>query len=143
MMGEEGTGGSGPFAPGEAAPSSTTGSGGAMADGADLPGVLSLRGLGVSFSGAQGMASADVDLDLVPGRVTALVGESGSGKSVTAMGALGLLPPTARITGSALLDGVELVGAARPVLDDVRGRLGHVSYVLSHWRMAWRTVAER
>ena len=84
----------------------------------------------------------------MPGRVLALVGESGSGKSVTAMGALGLLAPTARVTGSAVLygpgsptgsagyghqdpsgsgagrgAGTELVGAPRHVLDDVRGRL--------------------
>ena len=109
---------------------------------------LSLRGLGVVFAGASAPASADVDLDLVPGRVLALVGESGSGKSVTAMGALGLLAPTARVTGSAVLygpgsptgsagyghqdpsgsgagrgAGTELVGAPRHVLDDVRGRL--------------------
>ena len=109
---------------------------------------LSLRGLGVTFAGASAPASADVDLDLVPGRVLALVGESGSGKSVTAMGALGLLAPTARVTGSAVLygpgsptgsagyghqdpsgsgagrgAGTELVGAPRHVLDDVRGRL--------------------
>ena len=108
---------------------------------------LSLRGLGVAFAGASAPASADVDLDLVPGRVLALVGESGSGKSVTAMGALGLLAPTARVTGSAVLygpgspdsagyghqdpsgpgaghgAGTELVGAPRHVLDDVRGRL--------------------
>ena len=109
---------------------------------------LSLRGLGVAFAGASAPASADVDLDLVPGRVLALVGESGSGKSVTAMGALGLLAPTAHVTGSAVLygpgsptgsagyghqdpsgsgagrgAGTELVGAPRHVLDDVRGRL--------------------
>ena len=89
---------------------------------------LSLRGFGVSFAGSPRPASADVALDLVPGRVLALVGESGSGKSVTAMGALGLLPPTATVSGSALMrqgddDGIELVGAPRRVLDDVRGRL--------------------
>ena len=89
---------------------------------------LSLRGFGVSFAGSPRPASADVTLDLVPGRVLALVGESGSGKSVTAMGALGLLPPTATVSGSALVsrdddDGIELVGARRRVLDDVRGRL--------------------
>ncbi|WP_244960193.1 dipeptide ABC transporter ATP-binding protein [Actinomyces faecalis] len=88
---------------------------------------LSLRGLGVSFAGSPVPSSADVDLDLLPGRVLALVGESGSGKSVTAMGALGLLPSTATVSGSALLrDGeqrTELVGAGRGVLDDVRGRL--------------------
>jgi len=94
---------------------------------------LSLRGLGVSFAGTVEHASADIDLDLVPGRVLALVGESGSGKSVTAMGALGLLPDTAVVTGSAVLTdprpgvpdapGTQLVGAPRQVLDDVRGRL--------------------
>ncbi|WP_147680475.1 ABC transporter ATP-binding protein [Actinomyces ruminicola] len=121
---------------------------------------LSLRGFGVSFAGTVEHASAEIDLDLVPGRVLALVGESGSGKSVTAMGALGLLPPTAAVTGSAVVTGVanrpgaaddasrpgaaddasrpgadgpvpaadsprgtQLVGAAREVLDDVRGRL--------------------
>ena len=94
----------------------------------------------MSFAGGSGPASADVDLDLVPGRVLALVGESGSGKSVTALGALGLLPDTAVVTGSARVlapgpdgrgssgdgagpDGIELVGAARAVLDDARGRL--------------------
>ena len=107
---------------------------------------LSLRGLGVAFAGGGAPASTGIDLDLRPGRVQALVGESGSGKSVTALGALGLLPATATVTGSARVvdpagagkadgsgktDGegadavcaVELVGAARPVLDDVRGRL--------------------
>ena len=73
---------------------------------------LSLRGLGVTFAGASAPASADVDLDLVPGRVLALVGESGSGKSVTAMGALGLLASTARVTGSAVLYGPRSPGSA-------------------------------
>ena len=128
-----------------------TGPGGADPGGAPASApapALSLRGLGVAFAGASAPASADVDLDLVPGRVLALVGESGSGKSVTAMGALGLLAPTARVTGSAVLygpgsptgsagyghqdpsgsgagrgAGTELVGAPRHVLDDVRGRL--------------------
>ena len=119
---------------------------GAHAQSTDVPGAddaaLSLRGFGVTFAGSDTPASTGIDLDLRPGRVQALVGESGSGKSVTALGALGLLPPTATVTGSARVidpgaarkaggDGgesgtaaaVELVGALRPVLDDVRGRL--------------------
>lgn len=94
---------------------------------------LRLRGLGVRFEGSSAPAAEGVDLDLVAGRVQALVGESGSGKSVTAMGSLGLLPPTATVTGSAVLGsgdnaaggsgGLELVGAGRRVLDDARGRL--------------------
>ena len=119
---------------------------GAHAQSTDVPGAddaaLSLRGFGVTFAGSDTPASTGIDLDLRPGRVQALVGESGSGKSVTALGALGLLPPTATVTGSARVidpdaarkagrgggesrtaDAVELVGALRPVLDDVRGRL--------------------
>ena len=119
---------------------------GAHAQSADAPVAddvaLSLRGFGVTFAGSDTPASTGIDLDLRPGRVQALVGESGSGKSVTALGALGLLPPTATVTGSARVidpgaareasqdgresgtaEAVELVGALRPVLDDVRGRL--------------------
>ena len=61
----------------------------------------------------------------------ALVGESGSGKSVTAMGALGLLSANALVSGSAVLDcchqNQELVGAAREILDQVRGE--HVGVI--------------
>ena len=132
-----GADGQDPAAPGAGAgEAAEAGAGAAGAAGA----ALSLRGFGVSFAGGSGPASADVDLDLVPGRVLALVGESGSGKSVTALGALGLLPDTAVVTGSARVlapgpdgrgssgdgagpDGIELVGAARAVLDDARGRL--------------------
>ena len=119
---------------------------GAQAQSTDVPvaddAALSLRGFGVTFAGSDTPASTGIDLDLRPGRVQALVGESGSGKSVTALGALGLLPPTATVTGSARVidpgaarkagrdggesgtaEAVELVGALRPVLDDVRGRL--------------------
>ena len=119
---------------------------GAQAQSTDVPvaddAALSLRGFGVTFAGSDAPASTGIDLDLRPGRVQALVGESGSGKSVTALGALGLLPPTATVTGSARVidpgvareagqdggesgtaEAVELVGALRPVLDDVRGRL--------------------
>ena len=126
---------------GAAADTGAPGAGTACTGAAGAAGAaLSLRGFGVSFAGGSGPASADVDLDLVPGRVLALVGESGSGKSVTALGALGLLPDTAVVTGSARVlapgpdgrgssgdgagpDGIELVGAARAVLDDARGRL--------------------
>nr|WP_300337344.1 ABC transporter ATP-binding protein [Actinomyces sp.] len=132
MSAEETQGASAAPAPGsaasdETAPATQAASALASGMGAGQVPALSLRGLGVTFVDSPVPASVEVDLDLVPGRVLALVGESGSGKSVTAMGALGLLPSTATVTGSALLrDGsqpVELVGAPRGVLDDVRGRL--------------------
>jgi peptide/nickel transport system ATP-binding protein len=50
-----------------------------------------------------------------------MVGESGCGKSVTWLAALGLLPGRARVRGSVMLRGQELLGAAPAVLDRVRG----------------------
>ncbi len=41
------------------------------------------------------------------------MGESGSGKSVTAMSVLGLLPATARVTGSINLAGTNWSGRPR------------------------------
>lgn len=52
-----------------------------------------------------------VDLDLVPGRVTALVGESGSGKSLTSLALMGLLPPGARVSaGTVEIEGRDTAG---------------------------------
>ncbi|GAA0899196.1 ABC transporter ATP-binding protein [Pseudonocardia zijingensis] len=47
---------------------------------------------------------------LEAGRMLAIIGESGSGKSVSSRALMGLLPPTARVSGSARFDGAELVG---------------------------------
>jgi oligopeptide/dipeptide ABC transporter ATP-binding protein len=44
------------------------------------------------------------------GRMLAVIGESGSGKSVSSRALMGLLPPTALVSGSARFDGSELVG---------------------------------
>jgi peptide/nickel transport system ATP-binding protein len=86
--------------------------------------VLRVRDLGVDFSvdGSWVMASENVDFDIHPGEVLAVVGESGSGKSVSAMSILGLLPPNARVQGSATLQGKELIGAKESMLRSVRGR---------------------
>ena len=96
--------------------------------------VLCLREFGVTFPAQGGedvVASQQINLDLIKGQVLALVGESGSGKSVTAMGTLGLLSANALVSGSAVLDccrqNQELVGAAREILDQVRGE--HVGVI--------------
>lgn len=96
--------------------------------------VFCLRDFGVTFPAQGGedvVASQQINLDLIKGQVLALVGESGSGKSVTAMGALGLLSASALVSGSAVLDcchqNQELVGAAREILDQVRGE--HVGVI--------------
>ncbi|WP_129785793.1 dipeptide ABC transporter ATP-binding protein [Promicromonospora panici] len=91
--------------------------------------VLRIRDLNVTFTTGSGDVPAlrGIDLEVRRGRVVALVGESGSGKSVTSLSVLGLLPSTARITGSVeLADGGRLrdvAAAAEDELVDLRGRV--------------------
>ncbi len=82
--------------------------------------LLEVEGLRVAFGDAEPVVR-DVSFTLTPGRVLALVGESGSGKSVSAMSLLGLLPPEARVSGSARFRGEELIGADAEHLRAVRG----------------------
>jgi peptide/nickel transport system ATP-binding protein len=86
--------------------------------------VLSLRDLRVEFNTPNGVVQAvrGIDLDVAPGEAVGVVGESGSGKSVSFLATMGLLPSTARVSGSAKVGGVELVGASRKVLNEVRGK---------------------
>jgi peptide/nickel transport system ATP-binding protein len=86
--------------------------------------ILSLRDFRVSFPTLAGTVQAvrGVDIDVHPGELLAVVGESGSGKSVTFLGLMGLLPPTTQISGSAKLEGFELVGAKRSVARRLRGQ---------------------
>jgi peptide/nickel transport system ATP-binding protein len=94
----------------------------------DAP-VLEVSGLSVTFSSESGPVSAvdGVDLTLLPGEIVGIVGESGCGKSVTAMSLAGLLPRTARIGGSVLLQGKELIGASPGDLRAARGR--EIAYI--------------
>ncbi|RKR76455.1 peptide/nickel transport system ATP-binding protein [Frondihabitans australicus] len=82
--------------------------------------VLVVDGLRVRFGDAEPVVDG-VSFELTPGRVLAVVGESGSGKSVSAMSLLGLLPPTAEVSGSATFDGAQLIGASEQALREVRG----------------------
>jgi peptide/nickel transport system ATP-binding protein len=86
--------------------------------------LVTLSGLTVDFDTGKRVVRAlhGVDLSVGRGEAVGLVGESGSGKSVTWLAALGLLGGRARIGGSVLLDGIELVGAPVRVLESVRGK---------------------
>ncbi|MGV9352639.1 dipeptide ABC transporter ATP-binding protein [Streptomyces misionensis] len=85
--------------------------------------VLSVRDLRISFPSEAGTVEAvrGVGFDLLPGRTLCVVGESGSGKSATAMGIMGLLPPTADVRGQVLLDGEDLIGLDDRALSKIRG----------------------
>lgn len=85
--------------------------------------ILEVRDLCVDFyvEGEWFPAAIDVTYDVRPGEVLAIVGESGSGKSQSSMSLLGLLPGNGRATGSAKLDGKELIGMSAGQLRRVRG----------------------
>ena len=81
--------------------------------------LLQIRGLNVH---AKGRALVqDVNLTLGAGERLGLVGESGSGKSLTALAAMGLLPPGLTASGSVLLDGQEVIGQPDRALAPLRG----------------------
>jgi oligopeptide/dipeptide ABC transporter ATP-binding protein len=86
--------------------------------------VLELRDFRVSFPTLNGTVQAVRGIDLVvdAGELVAVVGESGSGKSVTFLGLMGLLPANTVISGSAKLDGVELIGAKKKMARRLRGK---------------------
>lgn len=74
-----------------------------------------------------------VDIDVLPGQVTALVGSSGSGKSLTCTAMQGLLPAGLKVTnGTVLVDGVE----TRP--EALRGRT--VATIMQNPRSAFNPV---
>jgi peptide/nickel transport system ATP-binding protein len=85
--------------------------------------VLEVTGLGVDFwvDGEYYPAAIDLNYRVKRGEVLAIVGESGSGKSSSSMALLGLLPPTARVTGSIELLGRQIAGLDQRELRRVRG----------------------
>lgn len=86
--------------------------------------VLEVSGLGVDFwvDGEFYPAAVDLAYTVKRGEVLAIVGESGSGKSSSSMALLGLLPTTARVSGSIKLLGREIAGLDKRELRRVRGQ---------------------
>lgn len=86
--------------------------------------VLSVKDLYVSFPSEAGSVDAvrGVSFDLYPGQTLGIVGESGSGKSVSSLAVMGLLPDYSKVTGSATLNGRELLGLSDAEMAKVRGK---------------------
>ncbi len=85
---------------------------------------LSFQQLSVTFATDAGTVRAvdEVTFDVQPGEVLAVVGESGSGKSVSSRAAIGLLPDTARVTGTVLLGDRDVAGLSDKQFTALRGK---------------------
>jgi peptide/nickel transport system ATP-binding protein len=67
---------------------------------------LQVSQLSIRFRGHQPFdAVQEVSFSLAAGKTLALIGQSGSGKSVTSLALMGLLPPSAAVSGSMQLEG--------------------------------------
>ena len=86
--------------------------------------LLQVSDLNVRFPTEDGLVHAvrGVDYTLRSGEVLGIVGESGSGKSVTSLAVMGLLPGSARVTGSVQYRGQELLGQKDRTMSRVRGK---------------------
>jgi peptide/nickel transport system ATP-binding protein len=91
--------------------------------------LLEVRDLAIELQTHRGPARAvrDVGFTLERGQTLGIVGESGCGKSITVMALMGLLPEGAKVTGSILFEGQQLVGKPEREMCALRGdRIGMV-----------------
>jgi peptide/nickel transport system permease protein len=90
--------------------------------------LLIINGLHVSFSVLRGsshinvQAVRGVSFVLAKGETVGRVGESGSGKSVSASAIPALLPKNARVTGSVLYEGKEIIALPVKEMREYRGK---------------------
>src|SRR3954447_14960935 len=85
--------------------------------------LLDVVDLTVRFPTDDGVVQAvrGVSYQLRKGEALGIVGESGSGKSVSSLAVLGLLPKSARISGSIRLYGEELLRRSEDEYSKIRG----------------------
>src|SRR5436190_16184745 len=86
--------------------------------------ILDVHALSVRFETDDGVVQAvdDLSFGLAESEVLGIVGESGCGKSVSLMSLLRLLPPSAKVEGTARFDGVDLLTAPKKAIARIRGR---------------------
>ena len=93
-------------------------------DAADGPLVLDVRNLVTQVATPSGPKTVvdDVSLHLRAGETLCIAGESGSGKSITSLSIMGLLPPSARVSGGEVrLEGRDLLTLPDKQMQRVRG----------------------
>ena len=81
--------------------------------------LLQIEDLHVWFDledGGELHAVQGVNLSLEPGERLGLVGESGCGKTTTALAIMGLLPPSASVSGRVLLDGDDILAGGEETI---------------------------
>jgi len=109
--------------------------------------LLEVRDLQVSFDTPDGVVRAvrGLSFDVERGTTLAIVGESGSGKSVATQTITGLTRGAA-ISGSAVFDGTELLGADIHTLRKIRGaKIGMIfqdplSSLHPYYTVGWQIV---
>lgn len=91
---------------------------------------IDIQGLSVTYPSDSGLIRVlrHADLFLPHGKITALVGESGSGKSILGAAILGLLDPSAEVSGKILFEGQDLLTLSEESLNALRGsRIGWIA----------------
>ena len=85
--------------------------------------VLEVKNLSIAFPAQHGDVNIvdNVSFSVRPGETMGLVGESGCGKSISSMAVMGLLPPTARISGEILFKGKNILEMTPQQHNDLRG----------------------
>ncbi|MBR4506561.1 MAG: ABC transporter ATP-binding protein [Bacteroidales bacterium] len=82
--------------------------------------ILEVNDLSVAFGDRT--VVDNVSYTLHRGRTLGIVGESGSGKSVSSMALMGLLPKKATVSGTAMLNGTNLLSLTEDEFRAIRGR---------------------
>ncbi|PIC69852.1 peptide ABC transporter ATP-binding protein [Sporosarcina sp. P16b] len=80
--------------------------------------MIEVRDLSIHIKGKH--ITHHIDFTIPRGNITSLIGESGSGKSMTVSALLGMLPDDAKVSGSIMYEGRNLLDASDQEMESVR-----------------------